>query len=506
MAVCATGAVATAQDAAAPAPDAGPLRTAVGEDVEAIAAQERELRRRVEASRREIERLSVTIRLSDERRAALEAAVGRIEGDEAGLRNEAVRAAEQRERLEAALDAAADRLAVLGAREGELLSDLAGRRDVLAEVLGALQRMGRNPPPALLVSPEDALASVRSAVLMGAVVPALRDEAEKLVADLTALKRVRERLVAEREDVREQLVAVAEGEARLSLVARSKRELLERTGRDLDAERARAAELAARAGTLEELTGALDRELTEVSQRRTEVEAAAERAEREAAVAAADALRRAREAAEATAARPAPDAPPSVDGPSPEQGGPREVAALDEADEPVPEIEAFTGPGVFARADPAREKPAFAFASLAGKLDLPVRGRVASGFGRGDALRSRGLTVAGRAGAMVRAPTDGWVVFAGPFRSYGEIVIMSVGDDHRMVLAGLDSSDVALGQFLLAGEPIGRLGNAGNGGTSAGEDGGARGASLYVEVRSGGTPVDPARWFAPTRTAERADG
>ena len=489
---------------ASPAADA--LRPAVTADAEAAAQREADLKRRVEASRREMERLSATIRLSDEKREALEAAVSRIEGDAVGLRNEAVRAAEERARLEAALDAAADRLAVLGAREQELLDDLAGRRDVLAEVLGALQRMGRNPPPALLISPEDALGSVRSAVLMGAVVPALREEAEKLVADLTSLKRVRERLVAEREDVRERLVEIAEGEERLALVSRTKRELLERTGRDLEAERARAAELAARAGTLEELTGTLNRELAEASAARSEAEAAAEqaerdaeRAEREAAIAAADALRRAREAAEALSARPAPE-PPAP-----------EVAALDQGDEPAEPVrpaertplDAYVAPGVFAEADPAREKPAFAFASLGGKLDLPVRGRIESGFGRGDALRSKGLVVEGRPGGLVRAPTDGWVVFAGPFRSYGEIVILSVGDDYRMVLAGLDSSDVALGQFLLAGEPMGRLGKVGNGGPGGASAGAA---SLYVEVRSGDTPVDPARWFAPVQTAERADG
>ena len=55
---------------------------------------------------------------------------------------------------------------------------------MLAEVLGALQRMGLNPPPALLVKPEDALSSVRSAILLGAVVPELRSQTEALLADL----------------------------------------------------------------------------------------------------------------------------------------------------------------------------------------------------------------------------------------------------------------------------------------------------------------------------------
>ena len=459
-----------------PTPDG--LRTEIEDaapdvvSVEQAARLEAELERRVRASRREMDRLSATIRLSDEKREALESAVARIEDDAAGLRNEAVRVAAERERLEAELEKAADRLALLGVREQALLTDLASRRDVLAEVLGALQRMGRNPPPALLVTPDDALSSVRSAILMGAVVPALRGEAEKLVADLTALKRVRASTVAERENVSAQLTEVAESEERLDLLQATKRQVLERAGRDLEAERERLAELAARSGTLEELTASLDAELTEASRRRGEAEVEAERAAREAAQAAADALRRAREAEEAARLAAAPPAP-----------------------EPEPEEtpSASFAPGVFAKADPAREKPAFAFASLDGKLELPVAGRIESGFGRGDARRNKGLVVAARGGALVRAPTDGWVAYAGPFRSYGEIVIMNVGDDYRMVLSGLGSSDVALGQFVLAGEPIGRLAKP------LGE--GAPAPSLYVEVRQGERPIDPARWFAPVRTA-----
>ena len=69
---------------------------------------------------------------------------------------------------------------------------------MLAEVLGALQRMGLNPPPALLVKPEDALSSVRSAILLGAVVPELREQTEVLLADLEELSRVTASIEAER--------------------------------------------------------------------------------------------------------------------------------------------------------------------------------------------------------------------------------------------------------------------------------------------------------------------
>ena len=63
-------------------------------------------------------------------------------------------------------------------RNSALRQSLTERRDVIAEILAALQRMGRRPPPALLVSPEDAAKSVRSAIVLGAVVPEMRERAE----------------------------------------------------------------------------------------------------------------------------------------------------------------------------------------------------------------------------------------------------------------------------------------------------------------------------------------
>ena len=466
------------------------LREAISTATDAAReAAEREavLREQRLRSAREIERLSETIRLSEARRDALEAAVRGIETDEAALRNEAVAAAAERRRLQGALEAAGDRLAVLAVREEELLVGLAERRDVLAEVLAALQRMGRNPPPALLVTPDDALASVRSAILMGAVVPTLRGEAERLVADLTSLKAVRETTVTERERLNRDLLAATEGEERLRLVTEARRESLEKRGRDLVAERARVAELAERASTLEELTATLEAELRAASLARTEAETAKQRAEREAAVAAADAIRRAREDAERFAA--------AARKPAPSPKEPDEVA------------EATTrAPGPFARADPDRTAPAFDFASLTGALELPVAGDILRGFGRGGGgvdVRTKGLIVGARPDALVTAPSDAWIDFAGPFRSYGEIVIMNVGGDYRMVLTGLDSSDVAIGQFVLAGEPIGRLGKTDAmplwSGVASSDP------SIYIELRRGAETLDPAPWFR-SRPVARAGG
>ncbi len=85
-----------------------------------------------------------------------------------------------------------ERLTGLREQEDGIKNSLKERRGALAEVLAALQRMGLNPPPAILVRPDDALASVRSAVLLGAVVPEMRQQTEVLIADLEDLSRVRD--------------------------------------------------------------------------------------------------------------------------------------------------------------------------------------------------------------------------------------------------------------------------------------------------------------------------
>ena len=91
--------------------------------------------------------------------------------------------------IEEQIAATEERLTPLDDKERALRKSLDGRRATIANVLAALQRIGRHPPPALLVKPEDALQSVRSAILLGAVLPEMRKQAEALVADLAALLR-----------------------------------------------------------------------------------------------------------------------------------------------------------------------------------------------------------------------------------------------------------------------------------------------------------------------------
>jgi septal ring factor EnvC (AmiA/AmiB activator) len=139
------------------------------------------------------------------------------------------------------------------------------------------------------------------------------------------------------------------------------------------------------------------------------------------------------------------------------------------------------------------------FADAKGLLTRPVSGDELLGFGDQDGLggESQGLSVATRPGTPVLAPVDGWVVYAGPFRSYGQVLILNAGDGYHIVLAGMERIDAALGQFVLGGEPVATMGATRLASIGEVEHTSAQ-PILYVEFRKDGTAIDSAPWWTPT--------
>ncbi len=125
-------------------------------------------------------------------------------------------------------------------------------------------------------------------------------------------------------------------------------------------------------------------------------------------------------------------------------------------------------------------------------FSAPAKGKILYGFGDADDVgsASRGLTMRVRGGDMIVAPADGQVVFAGPFKGYGNILIIRHGDDYHSFLAGFGRLDSAVGQVVNAGEPLGR---------SSMEQG--TNAQLYFELRYRGAPVNPAQYIRVTNVA-----
>jgi len=125
--------------------------------------------------------------------------------------------------------------------------------------------------------------------------------------------------------------------------------------------------------------------------------------------------------------------------------------------------------------------------SAAANAPLPARGEMIRAFGDEDDSggKTKGISIRTRAGAQVVAPADGEVVFAGPFRGFGQLLIIAVGEDYHALLGGLDRIDAEVGQAVLAGEPVGTM------------QGSPKGTpTLYFELRRKGQPINPLPWLA----------
>jgi septal ring factor EnvC (AmiA/AmiB activator) len=157
-------------------------------------------------------------------------------------------------------------------------------------------------------------------------------------------------------------------------------------------------------------------------------------------------------------------------------------------------------PNLAALKDPGRLAPAIAFASAKGLLRLPVNGVRLRKYGAPDQVggTERGLSIATRAGAQVTAPNDAWVVYAGPFRSYGQLLILNAGGGYHVLLAGMERISVTPGQFVLTGEPVAVMGGGSQ--VAAILASGSSQPILYVEFRKDGTPVDPSPWWAASES------
>jgi septal ring factor EnvC (AmiA/AmiB activator) len=391
---------------------------------------------------RELEAVRSEQKQAAETQAKLQREIDAIGEDRRKLNQALIEAAGRLRTLEGRINAAEQRLKPLDESERALRRSLEGRRSTIAEVLAALQRIGRNPPPALMVRPEDALQSVRTAIMLGAVLPDMRTQAEALAADLADLARIRNEIAEEKG--RMLLMAAAENEDRqrvARLVEERQRKQVD-TEKALEDEQQRAIVLARQVDNLKDLIGKVEQGLDSAS-------------------------RAARSAARAA------------------EGKSKESAKESRVD-------------LAALSDPGRLAPAVAFTAARGHLPLPVNGTRIKEFGAPDGLggTEKGLTLATRAAAQITSPCDGWVVYAGLFRNYGQVLILNAGGGYHVVLAGMERISVNVGQFVLTGEPVAAMGSGPQGAATLAA--GSNQPVLYVEFRKDGTPVDPSPWWAAT--------
>jgi septal ring factor EnvC (AmiA/AmiB activator) len=349
------------------------------------------------------------------------------------------------------------RLHDLEGTEADKRKSLTGRRALIAEVLAALQRVGHHPPPAVFTGAQDALDSIRTAMFLGAVLPEMRAETQGLMAELADLMRVRQELAAERDKQATEIAALGAEQARMGTLVEERQKRQAEVERAIEAERQRALALARQADGLKDLIAKLEQSI--------------------------EAIRRAEQFAN----------------------------RAEEAKSPP----AGAGKGD----DAARLTPSIAFAAAKGTLSLPATGAKIKDFGAPDNAggTEKGVSMGTRAGAQVTAPSDGWVVYAASYRSYGQLLILNVGGGYHVLLAGMERITVDLGQFVLTGEPVAVMG-AGtqvasstktdsstapvmmSASDSASTPAGMSQPVLYIEFRKDGTPVDPTPWWATSNS------
>ena len=366
----------------------------------------------------------------------LKADIAAIGQDRSKLNQQLIDIAAQVRSVETNIGDAEVRLRPLDSREQQIRSSLDSRRSEIVEVLAALQRAGRRTPPALLVRPEDALQSLRTAMLLGAVVPELRGRAERLAADLGELVTLRKTIATERDALAQDRDRLKDDQVRLAALVDERQRKQSAIEKDMEAEGARAITLSKQADSLQGLIAKMEQDLKSAAK------------------------------AAATA---------SVQGSPVAPNGKPNLGALK---------------------DPARLSPAIAFASAKGLFAFPVNGAKIRDFGGSDGAGGvqKGISLAARAGAQVTTPCDGWVVYAGPFRSYGQLLILNAGGGYHVLIAGMERISVNIGQFVLTGEPVATMGT-----TSQVASIFAANASqpvLYIEFRKDGTPIDPGPWWA----------
>jgi len=426
------GAQALAQTAAAPER----RLEAVGQELAASRTREGELSRAATAAARDLARL----------KASMIASAGRLRGQETQV------------------DALAARLAKIEAAEQSLAADLAQRRAALAGTLSALSQLRRQPPAAVLAAPESANDLVRASLLLGTIGPELDRRAERLRQDLIRLASLRAAAAGERQALTRTMAATRAERARLAKLMAALGARHTRLDHEAKQAGVRAQGLAEEARDLGELVDRL-------AAMRARAEAARKAAETKARRAARAAEAAARNAAEAEARRAAA----------------QQAAAARQAAERQAQAEAGRR---LAQVVPPKVAPDTPFSARRGRLPLPASGRVVNIFNRPNAfgLPDKGIAILTRPGGVVVAPYDGEIVFAGPFRSYGQLLIIALGEGYHILLAGLGRMDVTVGQHVLGGEPIGSMADA-----ALEESDRPR---LYVELRRDGKPIDPVPWLA----------
>lgn len=332
-------------------------------------------------------------------------------------------------------------------RDVQMQALAAGQKDT-SQLVAALQTMSRRPRALMFLRPASASETVRSANVMLAVLPALQDRTAVLrqqVADLSATQAA---LAGEQERHRAELEALRKDREALEKLRAEREAQRKDVLKQAESEAQRLQKMANEAKNIQDLLAKLEAE-ARLREKFAKLPAPKPRP-----AGLAERVRAAKSQTAVAEANREPSRPRS------EQTGRRQSS---------PTVALTPPPG------------------MRGSFRMPVEGTVMQRFGAAMAGggSSKGILIRTRSPAQVVAPSSGRVVFAGPFRGYGQLLIIAHGNGYHSLLAGMARIDEKVGASVQAGSPVGIV---------EAEDQGD--PKLYLELRQRGTPVDPMPWLS----------
>ena len=299
----------------------------------------------------------------------------------------------------------------------------------LIKTLTALQNLALKPAESLLVQPLNPVDIIRSAMILRGTVPQLKTNANHIRNNLLSIENKKKRIESQIKEIAKQKTVMQEEHRRINSLLKQKSSL--RNLVEIKSEKAKknVDKLASQAQDLRDLLAKLEKQRIEKQKKEAE-------------------LRRKRQ------------------------------------EEQRRKLEEKQSDDLIKSKSKDITKTVSGFAKAKGSLPLPARGKIITRYGeeKTKGISAKGITIATRNQAQVISPFDGNVVFSGPFRGYGNMIIIEHGDGFLSLLSGLETIHVELGQMILAGEPIGQMP--------------VKDASeLYVEIRKNNQPINPVAWF-----------
>lgn len=393
-----------------------------------ITSSKGQIRESEQQSAERLNELRKQIEESAEKAETFEKQAAQVREEIAEIQQQLINSAADIQKTESQITQGETNLEELLIREQNLEDRLKDKKFEMASTLGAMQRLSIQQTNVVAFKPGEAIDTLRTTSLLKVILPDLKNRANLIEKDLEELNAVRYEISDQNTILKQQLTTLVIANNDIDVLLKRRMERQSSLEISTKQERQKLKQFAENAKDLQDL---IDQIETEIALR----DEAAKKAE---------ALLRERPSASRNTTNTATAKIP--------RGG-------------------------------------ASFASSKGNLPLPARGTIGQSFNQllTTGSRAKGITIDTRAGATVIAPHEGRIEFAGKFRTYGELLIISHGDGYHTLLAGMENINSIVGQWVLKGEPVGQMSETTGLSNSR--------QKLYVELRQKGKPVNPLPWM-----------